>query len=146
MKIRYTCSFSVLLLKRLDLALPGLSGVKFMLTLITQFLQPLRLSCLLGILMHLLLIFILSYGASARNDALFSRKLNKPYKVHAAAKAILQGTCLDDQTMLAPLQVSQGAIQPGHTVYDLTSFAWPVFFVDAAWKMQQGHHSAPAGL
>ena len=35
---------------------------------------------------------------------------------------------------------------PGHTFYDLTSLAAPVFFVDAAWKLQQVHHYAPAGL
>jgi hypothetical protein len=88
----------------------------------------------------------------SRNDNPFGRKSNKPFQVHAAAKAILQGVRTDDE--LTPTEVHASitqdkqctSLQQGSSVSEPSKLAGPVFYVDAAWSPLQGQNSAPAGI
>jgi hypothetical protein len=88
----------------------------------------------------------------SRNDNLFGRKSNKPFQVHAAAKAILQGARNDDE--LTPTKVHASitqdkqctSLQQGSSVSEPSKLVGSVFYVDAAWSPLQGQNSAPAGI
>lgn len=88
----------------------------------------------------------------SRNDNPFVRKSNKPFQVHAAAKAILQGVRTDDE--LTPTEVHASitqnkqctSLQQGSSASEPSKLAGPVFYVDAAWSPLQGQNSAPAGI
>ena len=82
----------------------------------------------------------------ARNDCLFNRKGSSPSQVFAVSNAILQGSKLEGTGRSEDLQNLQPT-QPVTTIVQVTSnFAGEAIFCDAAWKLSEGAHSAPAGI
>ena len=82
----------------------------------------------------------------ARNDCLFNRKGSSPSQVLAISNAILQESKLEGTDRSEELQNLQQT-QPVTTIVQVTSnFAGEAIFCDAAWKLSEGAHSAPAGI
>jgi hypothetical protein len=82
----------------------------------------------------------------AKNDCLFDRKRSSPALVFVVSNAITQGAKLEVMGNSEDHQNLQQGYHLAPMVQIPPSFAGQAIFCDAAWKLQQGAHSAPAGV
>jgi hypothetical protein len=82
----------------------------------------------------------------ARNDCRFNRKCARPTQVFAASNAIVQGSKIEGHHLPEDHESSKQPHPSEALIRIPSNLACNSIFCDAAWKLQQGHSSAPAGI